>query len=141
MKHLEVVAAVLEYEGKYLCMQRGASKFDYTAYKYEFPGGKIEPSETGPEALMRELNEEMGITIAITKENHLISVNHTYPDFSITLHTYLVHVDSPEFDLKEHVAFKWCRTEEMDSLDWAEADKPIIEKLKETSYETYRCCL
>lgn len=131
MKHLEVVAAVLEYEGKYLCMQRGASKFDYTAYKYEFPGGKIEPSETGPEALMRELNEEMGISISITQENHLISVNHVYPDFSITLHTYLVHVDSPEFVLKEHIAFKWLKAMDMGKLDWAEADKPIIEKLKE----------
>ena len=41
MKHLEVVAAIIEHEGKILCMQRGHSKYEYVSFKYEFPGGKV----------------------------------------------------------------------------------------------------
>ena len=42
MKHYEVVAAVIEHDGKILCMQRNKGKFDYVSYKFEFPGGKVE---------------------------------------------------------------------------------------------------
>ena len=42
MKHYEVVAAVIEHDGKILCMQRNKGKFDYVNYKFEFPGGKVE---------------------------------------------------------------------------------------------------
>ena len=58
MKHLDVVAAILEYDGKILCMERGQGKFDYVSFKYEFPGGKIEPGEAKHTAIERELREE-----------------------------------------------------------------------------------
>ncbi len=46
MKHIEVVAGVIEFGGKILCMQREKGKHDYVSYKWEFPGGKIEIGET-----------------------------------------------------------------------------------------------
>ena len=92
MKHLEVVGAVIQYDGKILCMQRGAGKYDYVSYKYEFPGGKVEAGETHPEALMRELREEMNFDVSITEEDYLTTVNHRYPDFEITMYCYLCHV-------------------------------------------------
>ena len=61
MKHYEVVAAVIEYDNKILCMQRDKGKFDYVSYKFEFPGGKVEAGEENHTALERELNEEMGV--------------------------------------------------------------------------------
>ena len=51
MKHYNVVAAVVCHNGKYLCMQKGKTKFEYTSYKWEFPGGKIEPGEYDRETL------------------------------------------------------------------------------------------
>ena len=51
MKHYEVVAAVIEHDGKILCMQRNKGKFDYVSYKFEFPGGKVEAVEERHTAL------------------------------------------------------------------------------------------
>jgi 8-oxo-dGTP diphosphatase len=130
MKHYEVVAAVIEYEDKILCMQRGKAKYDYTSYKFEFPGGKVEAGEKNNIALERELREEMDMNVNINAEDYLFTVNHTYPDFAITMHTYLCKVNTPDFVMKEHVDFKWLSVSELDSLDWAEADKPIVEWLK-----------
>ncbi len=52
-KRIEVVAGIIEYEGKILCTQRDQGKFDYVSFKWEFPGGKIEVRETNEQALNR----------------------------------------------------------------------------------------
>ena len=130
MKHFEVVAAVIEYKDKILCMQRGEAKFEYVSYKYEFPGGKVEAGEENHVALSRELREEMDLDVVIGEEDYLLTVDHTYPDFAITMHAYLCKVTTPNFVMKEHIDFKWLTVSELDSLDWAEADMTIVEFLK-----------
>ena len=128
-KHLEVVAAILEHQGKILCMERGQGKFDYVSYKYEFPGGKIEPGEAKHTAIERELREEMDVHVSVREEDLYMTVQHEYPDFSITMYAFLCHLTKPDFVRKEHVAAKWMLPKEMPSLDWAPADVPIMEKL------------
>ena len=54
MKHIEVVAAVIMHDDKILCVQRGKNKYDYISYKFEFPGGKVEESESQEDAIIRE---------------------------------------------------------------------------------------
>jgi 8-oxo-dGTP diphosphatase len=129
MKHLEVVAAILIYDGKILCMERGKGKYDYVSFKYEFPGGKIEPGEAKHAALERELREEMKLNVSVAETDLFTTVEHTYPDFSITMYAFICHLKNPEFVRKEHVDHKWLAPEELPSLDWAAADVPIMEKL------------
>ena len=128
-KHYDVVAGILVHAGKYLCMQRGEGKYAYTSFKFEFPGGKIEPGETRPQALMRELREELEKETCITEDMFLMTVEHEYSDFSITLHCYMVPVDSPALVLKEHASLVWLPKEELGGLDWAAADAAIIKRL------------
>ena len=129
-KHLEVVAAIIEYDGKILCMQRGAGKYDYVSFKYEFPGGKVEVGESHPQALMRELIEEMNFEVTISDDDYFITSNYDYPDFSITMYCYLCHVISPDFTRKEHVDHKWMIPESLLELDWAPADVVVVEAIK-----------
>ena len=131
MKKYEVVAAIIIYEDKVLCMQRDKGKYEYMAYKYEFPGGKIEEGETRAKALQRELIEEMALEVNIKDEDYYMSVDHDYPDFSITMHSFICRVESQFFVRKEHVDHKWLTREELMSLDWAPADLPIIKRLQE----------
>ena len=131
MKHYEVTAAILTNNGDILCMQRNKGKYEYTAYKFEFPGGKVEPGESREAALCRELHEEMDISISILPEQFFMTVEHEYPDFSITMHSYLCPVSSREFTMKEHISHIWLKPSELLSLDWAPADKPIVDKLME----------
>lgn len=58
-----------------------------------------------------------------------MTITHEYPDFIITMHSYLCQVDTREFDLKEHHDFKWLSKEKLTSLNWVPADFPIVEKL------------
>jgi 8-oxo-dGTP diphosphatase len=128
-KHIHVVAAVVEHEGRVLCVQRGATRYAYTAHRWEFPGGKVEPGETEPQALARELREELELDI---EPQELITiVNHEYPDFCITMAAYRCQAASgePRFVLREHRAALWLLPSQLDSLDWAAADKPIVEQL------------
>ncbi len=127
MKKIEVVAGVIFYKDLVLCVQRPHHKFDYISEKYEFPGGKIEEGESKEDALNRELMEELNLKITIKSE--YLTVNHEYPDFELTMHSYICEVDSQELLLKEHIDQKWLRREEMHTLDWAAADVPIVEKL------------
>ncbi len=130
MKKIQVVAAVIiNGQGKYLCVQRGANKYDYIHEKWEFPGGKIEEGETHIDALKRELSEELDIEI-IKEPTKIITVEHQYPDFHLTMHAYLCHILDSPINLKEHIDSKWLTITKMDVLDWAAADLPIVSALK-----------
>ena len=131
MKQLEVVAAILTYHGKILCMERGKGTYSYVSYKYEFPGGKIEPGEARHEAIERELREEMDVDVTVKESDLFMTVQHDYPAYSITMHAFLCPLSSPEFVRKEHVDAKWLAPHELDTVEWAPADIPIMEKLKQ----------
>jgi len=127
MKHYNVVAAIIMHNDKILCMQRGTSKYDYISMKYEFPGGKIEQNETEIEAIKREIKEELIMNISV--QNKFLTVDHNYPDFKITMHSYICTTLDTSFTLTEHINYQWLNKSELKYLDWAAADVPIIEKL------------
>jgi 8-oxo-dGTP diphosphatase len=127
MKHITVVAAVIEHKGKYLCVQRGINKYDYISKKWEFPGGKVEADESPENALIREIQEELAMEI--NELDFLITIEHTYPDFRLTMHTYLCKSEQTTPTLTEHLEYSWQDASDMHHLDWAAADLPIVEKL------------
>lgn len=128
MKIVKVVAAVITHENKILCAQKGDHKYEYLSKKYEFPGGKVEENETSEQALIREIFEELNIDVQIVK--HLITVNHSYPDFNIELQTYLCNSNSiTKLTLAEHKSIEWLAATELMQLNWAAADIPIVNYL------------
>ena len=128
MKSIEVVAAIIQNGDKTLCVQRGPAKYDYIHHKYEFPGGKIEVGETKESAIIREIKEELHLDIYEPK--FFNTVNHQYPDFYITMHSFVCSIDHKDITLTEHIDQKWLKIDELKSLDWAAADIPIVKKLQ-----------
>jgi 8-oxo-dGTP diphosphatase len=127
MKKVEVVAAVIEHKGKILAVRRGISKLIYISEKWEFPGGKMEEGETEQQTIVREIREELQMDIQ--PKEKLLTVEHTYPDFHLTMHTYFCDSLTTSPTLNEHIDFKWLAVEELSQLDWAGADVPIVEAL------------
>ena len=127
MKKIEVVAAVIFFEDKVLCVQRPKNKLPYISEKFEFPGGKVEEGETKEEALQRELLEELNLSTKI--KTLFLTVVHQYPDFELTMHSFMCEVTSKELTLREHIDQKWLTINELTALDWAAADVPIVDKL------------
>lgn len=128
MRKISVVAAIISKDGKILCTQRGPG--GPTAYKWEFPGGKIERGETAEEALVREIQEELDSILEIS--SHYLTVNHIYAGedgFDLTMHSFLCQINGKELELKEHVDGKWLQVSDLEALDWADADWPIVRKL------------
>ncbi|NVH52321.1 DNA mismatch repair protein MutT [Photobacterium damselae subsp. damselae] len=129
-KQIEVVAAVLMNGGQFLAVQRGESQLSYVSKKWEFPGGKVEAGETLVTAITRELEEELRIIIA--EPQFLLTVEHSYPDFDITMHCFVVDVPTRELELTEHLDSRWLNKDQLWDLDWAAADVPAVEMLSVT---------
>jgi len=127
IKHYEVVAAIIVNEGRILCVQRGPSKYEYISKKYEFPGGKMELGETKKETIEREILEELKMSIEVKEE--FLTVTHNYPDFQITMHSFICNCNNSTITLSEHIDYTWLHKDELSKLDWAAADIPIVEKL------------
>ncbi len=73
MKKLNIAAAIIQHNDKYLCVQRGQHKLPYIANKWEFPSGKIEIDETPQQAIVREINEELKLDITPIKTTVIFS--------------------------------------------------------------------
>jgi len=126
-KHIHVVGAVIIEDGKILCAQRGETKT--LAYKWEFPGGKIEEGETPQDALKREIEEEMDCMIEIGE--WIETTEYEYDFAVIHLTTFYCQLIKGKPVLNEHVAICWLPPQELMSLDWAPADIPAVTKIQE----------
>ena len=128
---LQVVGAIIVKDGRILAVKRGENKNKAVAYKYEFPGGKIEQGETPQQALKRELLEEMNYHIAVDEE--FMSVTYEYEDVIVNLHTYLCAPLSDTYALNEHIDEKWLLPSELFNVEWAPADYDIIVALSKNA--------
>jgi len=122
MKKIRVAAAVICKDNKIFATQRGYGEFKDG---WEFPGGKLEPGETPEQALVREIKEELDTEIEVGE--HLITVEHDYPEFHLSMDCFLCKVKEGELILKEHEAAKWLSTDELDSVNWLPADVKVVE--------------
>ena len=132
MKNIEVVAAVIKKGDKILATQRGYGEFQGG---WEFPGGKPLTGETNEKALKREIKEELNASINV--EDYICTVEYDYPNFHLTMHTYFCSLLSDKLELVyhdeeklEHEAMKWLTKDELDSVNWLQADIMIVNKLK-----------
>ena len=120
--HVHVACAIIRREGLVLAAQRSANM--NLPLKWEFPGGKLEAGETPAQCLRRELVEEMGIQVRVGWALPLHT--HHYPSFTVTLYPFACCIESGEITLHEHAAMVWLPPRELHTLDWAEADLPVI---------------
>lgn len=125
MKTIEVVAAIITHNGRVFATQRGYGEFKDG---WEFPGGKMEPGETPPQALVREIREELDTEIAVG--DLVETVEYDYPEFHLTMHCFLCTIRFGDPVLKEHEAARWLTREELDDVDWLPADVKVVETLK-----------
>ncbi len=125
MKHIEVVAGIIQSGGKIFATQRGYGEFKDG---WEFPGGKMEPGETCEQALARELKEELAVDVNVGK--FLCTVDYDYPTFHLTMHCFYCSVVGGELTLLEHEAAKWLNMAELHSVDWLPADVEVVSALE-----------
>ena len=118
----DVVAAIIKKENKFLIVQRNRNK--HLGLKWEFPGGKVQESETFEKALLREIKEELNISIII----HVKIAEEKYKDdkIDIVLHYYLCSHKSGAMKLIEHEALSWVEKKDFYNYDFAEGDGNII---------------
>ena len=122
----EVVAALIWDGDRFLACQRPAHKA--RALLWEFVGGKVEPDETKEEALIRECQEELGITVAV--EDVFMEVTHEYPDLTVHLTLFNTRIAEGVPQKLEHNDIRWMTVEEIDDFAFCPADVEILERLK-----------
>lgn len=123
IRTIEVAASICVRDGRVFAAQRGG--LGELAYRWEFPGGKLEPGESPEQALIREISEELQVDIRIIEP--ITVVDHAYRTFSIRLYGFLCTL-APEVDftLSEHVDCRWLSADELESVDWSDADLPFV---------------
>jgi 8-oxo-dGTP diphosphatase len=125
---IPVVCAIIVHQDKILCARRptGSSQ----AGLWEFPGGKVNDGELPEDALIREIREELAVTISINSP--LTPVIHRYPTKQIKLIPFICSIDSGTVIALEHSDIKWCAIPEAECLEWAPADVPVLNEYKLT---------
>ena len=123
----EVVAALIWAQDKFMVCQRPAHKA--RGQLWEFVGGKVELGETKEQALIRECQEELGVTLSVGEV--FMDVIHEYPD--LTVHLTLFHATIREGTPQklEHNDIRWITVSEIDQYAFCPADEEILRRLKD----------
>ena len=123
---VRVVAALIQdSKSRVLITQRRAQAF--MPLKWEFPGGKVEAGETDEQALAREIQEEINVSVEVLE--HFAGIVYSYRDFSVDFHVYRCSIVEGNIEKIAVNDFKWVSISELDSFDFPPADQPTIEKL------------
>ena len=121
---INVACAIIVIENKILVTQR--SEKMKLPLKWEFPGGKLEENESEIDCIKREIKEEINIEIEVLRK--LSNSIYDYGNFKINLIPFIAKHILGEIILAEHKDYKLLEKVELLSLDWAEADLPIVEE-------------
>ena len=123
----EVVAALIWDDNRFLACQRPAHKA--RGLLWEFVGGKVEPGETKEQALIRECQEEIAVTVAV--QDVFMEVDHVYPDLTVHLTLFNASISEGVPQKIEHNDLRWITVEEIDQYEFCPADEEILRRLKE----------
>lgn len=126
---LVVAVALIDRDGRVLIAQRPEGKA--MAGLWEFPGGKVEPGETPEAALIRELQEELGIDTWASCLAPLSFVSHAYADFHLLMPLYACRRWEGVATPREHVALKWVAARDLSAYPMPPADKPLLPVLRD----------
>lgn len=126
MKSIPVTCAVISFEEKILCAKRSAKMSQPGLW--EFPGGKVEKDELPEDSLIREILEELNISIRIVIAMSPSEFSYS-PEKTIRLLPFLCTWESGLIHLLEHEEIRWLTKDELFSVTWAPADLPIVQEL------------
>ena len=125
LRTIRVVAAVIERDGRYLITQRRPAAV--LPLLWEFPGGRVEESETDAAALKREVRHRLGVEIDV---GQLISfVSHPYERYVVDLYLYECRIQSGDLQPLAVNASKWVTSAEFDQYPFTPADEASMNKL------------
>ena len=127
MKITEVVAALIWQDDKFMICQRPAHKA--RGLLWEFVGGKVEPNETKEQALVRECQEELAVTLAVG--DVFMDVTHAYPDLTVHLTLFNATISEGEPQKLEHNDIKWITPSEIPNYKFCPADEEILVRIGE----------
>ncbi|NQU84732.1 MAG: (deoxy)nucleoside triphosphate pyrophosphohydrolase [Mariniphaga sp.] len=118
---VNVVCAIIIKEGKILVTQLG-SKSDHP-YKWEFPGGKVKSGESPEDTIIREIKEELQISIQVKQTLEAISYNYGFKE--ICLIPFICEIIEGNPVLTEHIQLNWITFDELQELNLVEADRAV----------------
>lgn len=122
MKTIQVACGIIVNGDKTLVVQRNENMT--LPLKWEFAGGKIEKNESAEDCILREIKEELNIEIKLICK--MTTNNHSYDSINIELIPFLANYTGGQIKLLEHKKYKWLKKSELKSLNWADADIPIL---------------
>lgn len=123
---INVVGAAILKDNKVLAMQRSQ---DMTLPgMWEFPGGKVEENETEEEAMIREIQEELNVTIKILE--YVNEASYAYDFGTVSLKVYTAEILSGHISLEEHSDGRWLTANELTEVNWAPVDIPAVKVLQ-----------
>jgi len=126
---LVAAAALVDADGRVLICKRPAGK--QLAGLWEFPGGKVEAGETPEVCLIRELDEELGITVAHACLAPFVFASHAYDSFHLLMPLYLCRRWEGVPEAREHEAITWVRPSRMSDYPMPPADAPLVAWLRD----------
>jgi len=123
----EVVAALIWDHNKFMICQRPAHKA--RGLLWEFVGGKVEPGESKEQALIRECQEELAVTLTVGST--FMDVTHEYPDLTVHLTLFNAEIAEGVPQMLEHNDIRWITVDEIDDYPFCPADETILTRIKE----------